>query len=197
MLDEGYIKYKLEWEKGPAPDVPKALLEARDRLHARGWVGLYADSGIGFGNVSVRCADGTMVISGSGTGVFAKSEAGLFSHVIDWDIAANRVRCRGPVPASSESLTHAMLYACDAGIGAVLHIHDLVLWERLLGVVPTTAADIAYGTPEMAMEVRRLYQAGELPKRRLMAMAGHQEGLVAFGKDCFEALEVLEKFAKN
>ena len=62
-----------------------------------------------------------------------------------------------------------------------------------MGSVPTTGAEVAYGTPEMAMEVRRLYQEGELPRRRLMAMAGHEEGLVAFGRDCFAALEVMEE----
>jgi L-ribulose-5-phosphate 4-epimerase len=197
MLDEGYIKFNLVWEQGPAPEVPEALLEVRDRLHALGLVGMYADSGIGFGNVSVRCADGSMVISGSGTGAIAKSTEGLFSHVVRWDIATNQVWCCGPVPASSESLTHAMLYACDAEIGAVLHVHDLHLWKLLLGRVPTTGAEVAYGTPEMALEVRRLYQEGDLPRRRMMAMAGHAEGLVAFGRDCFAALEVIEEYLRK
>lgn len=193
MLDEGYIKFRLEWEQGPPPDVPAELLEVRNELHALGLVGMYKDSGIGFGNVSVRNADGTMLISGSGTGAVALSHPGLFSTVISYDIAGNWVHCRGPVPASSESLTHAMLYACDPQIGAVLHIHQIDLWRKLLGVVPTSGADVPYGTPEMALEVKRLYAEGPLAERRLLVMAGHEEGLIAFGENCQEALLVIQE----
>jgi ribulose-5-phosphate 4-epimerase/fuculose-1-phosphate aldolase len=194
MLDEGYIKFRLEWEEAPAPDVPAALLQVRDRLHALGLVGMYADSGIGFGNVSVRMPDGQILISGSGTGAVAQSSPGLFSTVIAYDIPRNWVHCRGPVPASSETLTHAMLYACDPQIGAVLHVHQLAAWNRLLHRVPTTQADTPYGTPEMALEVKRLYEGEELPKCRFLAMAGHEEGMIAFGNDCWSAMAVLEKW---
>lgn len=194
MLDEGYIKFQLEWQEGPAPAVPDALLQVRDRLHALGLVGMYTDSGIGFGNVSVRMADGKILISGSGTGAVARSRPGLFSVVTDYDISRNWVQCKGPVPASSETLTHAMLYACDPQIGAVLHVHQLTAWRRLLHRVPTTQADTPYGTPEMALEVKRLYMEGELPQCRFLAMAGHEEGLIAFGIDCWAALKILESW---
>ncbi len=193
MLDEGYIKFRLEWQEGPPLEVPDTLIQVRDRLHALGLVGMYTDSGIGFGNVSVRMADGKILISGSGTGAVAQSHAGLFSVVTDYDIARNRVKCQGPVPASSETLTHAMLYACDPQIGAVLHVHQLAAWKRLLYQVPTTHADTPYGTPEMALEVRRLYTDGTLPQSRFLAMAGHEEGLIAFGTDPRSALNLLEK----
>jgi L-ribulose-5-phosphate 4-epimerase len=194
MLDEGYIKFSLVWDQAPALEVPQDLLDVRDRLCALGLVGMYADSGIGFGNVSIRLKEGEFLISGSGTGAVGKSHPGLFSRVVSYDIPGNQVACIGPVPASSESLTHAMLYACDSAIGSVLHVHQLELWRRMLNYLPTTAADIPYGTPGMALEVKKLYAAGPLRQQKILVMAGHEEGLIAFGKDTAEALKVIEKW---
>jgi hypothetical protein len=64
--------------------------------------------------------------------------------------------------ASSESLTHAAVYSGDGAAGAVIHCHADALWQRLVGRVPTTSAEVAYGTPEMAGEVLRLFHSTQL-----------------------------------
>jgi ribulose-5-phosphate 4-epimerase/fuculose-1-phosphate aldolase len=65
------------------------------------------------------------------------------------------------------------------------------LWAALLGRVPTTGKTIEYGTPEMADEVRRLFQITDVKKRRVLIMAGHEGGIVAFGRDLAEAFAVI------
>lgn len=195
MIDEGYIKFHLQRTVGPAPDFSGVadLVAMRNRLRELGWIGVYTDSGIGFGNVSIRVPDG-FVISGSATGQIEVADASHFTLVTDYSIDLNSVVCVGPVDASSESLTHAMVYACSPDIGAVIHIHHLDWWEDLLYVVPTSDEEVPYGTPEMAQEVKSLYESGPLRRNRILAMGGHREGILTFGKDLADAWGVLMEF---
>jgi L-ribulose-5-phosphate 4-epimerase len=66
-------------------------------------------------------------------------------------------------------------------VNAVIHVHDEALWEASLGRVPTTPADVAYGTPAMAREIARLLVTREYAERGVAAMAGHEGGLLATG----------------
>jgi hypothetical protein len=92
-------------------------------------------------------------------------------------------------------MTHAAFYQADPAIGAVIHVHHLDFWKRLLHTVPTTAPEVAYGTPGMALEILRLYRETDLPRRKLAAMAGHEEGIISFGCDLDEAgTELLGSF---
>jgi hypothetical protein len=61
--------------------------------------------------------------------------------------------------------------------------------------IPTTDAAVAYGTPDMAMEVGRLFRESDLAQVGLFAMAGHEEGLVSFGRNPAEALDRLRVWA--
>lgn len=189
-IDEGYIKYTSDWTRGPAPEhtVTSLLAKWRRPLHAAGLVGHYTDLGVGYGNISVRFRETRQfVISGTQTGELADTCGDHYSLVTDYDIEHNRVSCSGPVEASSEALTHAALYELNPGIGAVVHIHDRRMWNELLGRAPTTAADIGYGTPEMAREFVRLYRETEFPHRGIAVMAGHEEGIVCIGQGLEQA----------
>lgn len=193
MIDEGYVKFDCTWTRGPAPEDIGELVSVRNRLHALGLVGQYLPSRIGYGNVSQRLdGSGRFVISGTATGGIAMASAGHFCTVTDWDIAANSVHCTGPVAASSESLTHAMLYACSPGIRSILHVHHRGFWEKLLGYAPTTRGDVAYGTPAMALEMERLLSETAFAPLQIMAMRGHEEGIIAFGPDLASTMEKLE-----
>lgn len=183
MIDEGYIKYQIDWKDGPAPthDLTE-LIAARNALHCLGWIGEYAELGIGFGNVSQKASSSNhFYVSGTQTGHIPELDPGHFSTVTSVDIPANQLSCIGPLKASSESLTHAAIYACDPAIRSVLHIHHAQLWAFMCNNYPTTGKDIPYGTPDMANEVFRLYQESKLPTVKLFAMAGHDEGIMAFG----------------
>lgn len=192
-LDEGYVKYRCDWQQAAPVAVQQIadLNACRQRLYQLGLIGMY-DNGIGFGNLSQRLGTSAQfIVSGTQTGHLPELGAEHYTTAIAFDLDANWLACRGPIQASSESLTHATLYASDPAIGAVVHVHHRALWESLLGRVPTTAAACAYGTPEMAREMQRLYRESDLPERRLLVMAGHEEGIISFGATVAAAEAVL------
>lgn len=191
-LDEGTIKYDSDWTPGPAPDTEatRLLEEWRRPLYQAGLIGHYKELGIGFGNLSVRTpAPRQFIISGTQTGHIAKTCGDHYSLVTDYDIAGNRVSSSGPVRASSESLTHAAIYELDDALNAVVHVHNHWLWQELRDQLPTTAADVPYGTPEMAQEFLRLYRDTELSSRGIAVMAGHDDGLISIGRSVQEAAD--------
>ena len=190
MMDEGYTKYQCDWRQAPAlPADSVAELNAwRNRLHEQGLIGYYPQHRVGFGNVSIREGDsGAFIISGTQTGHIETTDERHYARVTRCDIEANRVYCEGPVQASSEALTHAAIYALEPGIRAVVHVHDAALWHALVDRIPTTASEIGYGTPEMALEFGRLYAQTAFAEQGVAVMGGHEEGLVAFGEDIEQA----------
>lgn len=192
MIDEGYTKYIVQWTDRRPVDLPEVaeLDRWRRRLYDAGLIGEYADSGIGYGNISVRIGRGSaFIVSGTRTGHCRHTTREHYALVTQADIEGNSVTCRGAVQASSEALTHAAVYALDVSTGAVAHVHDTLLWERLKGALPTTDARIAYGTPEMAREFARLWRDSELADIGIAVMAGHDGGIVSFGRDLQEATE--------
>jgi hypothetical protein len=65
------------------------------------------------------------------------------------------------------------------------------LWAALLDQAPTSSKTVEYGTPEMAYEMTRLFRVSDVQNRKILVMAGHEGGIVAFGKDLEEAFAVL------
>lgn len=199
MIDEGYTKYECEWRQAPALSAESvAELNAwRNQLYQRGLIGYYPEHRVGFGNVSIRAGDsGAFIISGTQTGHVETTDERHYARVIRCDIEANRVVCEGPVQASSEALTHAAIYALDATIRAVVHVHDATLWKELIDRVPTTARDVSYGTPEMAHEFRRLYEETGFATQGIAVMGGHDEGIVTFGRDIEDASRRIIGYSK-
>ncbi|MEL6636040.1 MAG: class II aldolase/adducin family protein [Bacteroidota bacterium] len=193
MLDEGYIKFKAHWrERPPLPEAEIAELNHwRDQMYRAQLIGAYPD-GIGFGNISRRYAGRQFIISGSKTGNFAQLDARHYALVSDYNVERNEVFCEGPLLASSESMSHAVVYATCPEVRAVIHVHHLALWEKHLHRLPTTRAAAAYGTPEMAREIiRLLHESTVRREEQVLVMAGHREGLIAFGEDLAGAGERL------
>lgn len=191
--DEGVIKFECRWSNGPAPHASylHELIAFRNRLFDLNLIGVYPD-GIGFGNISARNAGSDkFIISASQTGHIARCYESHFVLVTNYDIEANHLDCIGPMKASSESLTHAMIYRIFPEAAAVIHVHNNVEWQRLQGLIPTSGVSVPYGTPEMAREVRRLAHQTDLPQKRIMVMAGHEDGILAFGSTLDEAFASL------
>lgn len=183
-IDEGYIKYQSFWTKGPPPNpsVAEELETWRRPLFEAGLIGEYRELGIGYGNISMRCGEpGQFLISGTQTGHVAKTDKYHYALVTSWSTYTNRVCCVGPVQASSEAMSHAALYELDQNIGAIVHVHSRVLWERFRHVLPTTDDAVPYGTPQMADEFRRLYLDTAFRREALAVMGGHEEGILSFG----------------
>jgi len=94
----------------------------------------------------------------------------------------NYLLSSGPVRPSSESMTHAAIYAAREDIGCVIHVHSRDLFARLMArETPRTPENVAYGTPAMALAVAKL--AEELPGEGVVVTPGHQDGVFAFGGD--------------
>ncbi len=186
-MDEGAIKFDCRWQRGPPPSAIEVaeLCRWRDRLHALGSIGYDPAHAVGYGNLSVRAEGDEVLISGTQTGGLAPFGPEHVTRIVAHDIASNQVTCVGPVEASSEALTHLALYALGPAVGAVMHVHDAALWRGLRDVAPTTDAGVAYGTPAMAREIERL--ARQHPEARVLVMAGHPDGIIAYGADCQEA----------
>ena len=132
-----------------------------------------------------------MLISGTQTGNIYPIRPEQFSLVTSYDMKSNTVDCTGRVKASAESLTHAAFYEADEQVHAVIHIHNKTLWDRYIDVLPTSGRSVTYGTADMAEEIKRLFRETDLSDRKLMVMGGHDEGLIAFGKDLDEAGTIL------
>ena len=194
MIDEGVIKFESRWRKSAPIRHPAVheLIRWRRPLYDAGLIGCYPDSGIGYGNLSARVEPPDLfVISGSGTGCIADPGPADFSLVTRCDVGRNIVESTGAVEASSESMTHAALYELDPGIRAVVHVHSKAMWSALGESLPATAAGVAYGTPEMAREFRRLLAGTAFRQTGVAVMAGHAEGLVSVGHSVREATERL------
>ncbi len=193
-MDEGYIKFKCNWTKAELNDNLKKINEWRNKLYKLGLIGAYND-GIGFGNISIRLGNSNQfIITGSETGNYSKLNKDHYTKVIDFDFEKNQLICEGPVKASSESLTHAAVYTVNKEAKAVIHVHNIKLWDQLKNKVPSTPKSVEYGTPKMAYEVIRLVKETDVKKEKIFVMLGHKEGIVAFGKDLNEAGKVLLKY---
>ena len=198
LIKEGYFKFAPRYSGAVefAPALLSDLNRWRDILMELKLVGMYTEGelkGVGYGNLSIHTPGG-FIITATRTGSIARLGPEHYTEIISVDMAKNAVEFRAVSPAStpsSECMTHAMFYKADPGVGAVIHVHDFAFWKRLLNQVPTTSPEVAYGTPEMAGEILRLYRDTALPQRKLLAMAGHEEGIISFGRDLDEAGAVL------
>jgi L-ribulose-5-phosphate 4-epimerase len=192
MNEEGVIKFNCTWIK-EAPlsyGYIEELNVWRDKLYKEGLIGENKD-GIGYGNISCRYKENTFIITGSGTGSLAKLNAEHYTRVTAYNFAENTLTTSGPVKASSESLTHAAIYESSREVNVVFHVHHLALWKKLLAEGSSTAEHIEYGTPAMAAEITKLMHDPSLRAQRILAMGGHEEGILSFGKTAREASEIL------
>jgi len=203
------------------PAVLLAELERwRSRMRELGLVGVLPD-GVGFGNLSARSsASGPFWITGSATGGLHSLTAQHYARVDALEIARNWLRATGLTEASSESLTHGAIYGALPECRAVIHVHSRLLWSAMLdrrtgdaetggrSGFPATDPAAAYGTPAMARELARLAplawgstdagvvaaaEDGEssVPRAGWVAMAGHPDGVMAFGSDLTAAGDLL------
>jgi ribulose-5-phosphate 4-epimerase/fuculose-1-phosphate aldolase len=192
MNEEGTIKYQCSWSRIDLPD--KSIIHNlniwRTKLYKQGLIGSYSD-GTGYGNISMRLEDDTFLITGTNTGKIKQLTEKHYTRVTGYNILNNSLTCKGPVKASSESLTHAIIYESVKSANAVVHIHSNALWKKLINFIPTTSSHVEYGTPEMALEIQILLKSTSLLDDKILVMAGHKDGLISFGKSMNEAADVI------
>ena len=187
MDEKGYIQYEIEWARTspPDPDEVSELIAWRDRLFDANLIGVDSH-GVGFGNISER-TDSGFWISGTQTGYLKHLGPDHFALVTEFDIHQNHLTCRGPVKASSEALSHAILYQTSAEVGAVVHVHDASSWSSLIDELPTTDRVAEAGTVRMAEEIGRLFDETDLRNSKVLVMGGHRDGMMSFGRTVEEA----------
>lgn len=193
MTEEtGYIKFSSQWVKDDPVDscLIEELNQYRTKLYHLGLIGKYPN-GIGFGNMSIRLENNQFLITGTATGHLPTLSNDHFTRVTAYNFKKNSLTCRGPIQASSESLTHAAIYEASPETDAVIHVHNLALWNLLKTKVPTSSAAVEYGTPEMALEINRLFRETDVRMKQLLVMAGHVEGIISFGKTVKDAYHLI------
>jgi ribulose-5-phosphate 4-epimerase/fuculose-1-phosphate aldolase len=186
--ETGSIKFQCKWIQADpvAEEIITEINHWRNTLFNNKLIGVYPN-GIGYGNISIRLTKMEFLISGTSTGHLETLTNNHYSTVINYNFEENTLTCRGPIKASAESLTHAAVYEMDPTIQAIIHIHNKPIWEKLLNKIPTTAAEVEYGTPQMALEIGRLFNTTDLLEKKILVMGGHEEGIISFGKDLTEA----------
>lgn len=195
ILDEGVVKFDasdFELTQPLEDSLIKELNEVRQQLFELNLIGEYSKEKIGFGNISIRdVQDGVtkaFIISGTQTGGLPELNGSHYTQVLDYSLSKNSVCVRGPIQASSETLTHAALYDHNPSIGAVIHVHSEKIWKGILADnKPHTSASVPYGTPAMADAVKLV--AGSSTEGYL-AMAGHEDGVITYAQNLQDALKL-------
>lgn len=192
---EGIIQfaYSLCEPDGPVADARLfAQLSAwRQILLRLGLVGQDHDryQGHGFGNLSARDPDrpDEFVITASQTGGVAQIDQSHLTRIVHSNLDRFWVDAIGAQPPSSETLTHAMIYAADSRIQWVFHCHSPDIWnqtERL--ALPATAETVRYGSPEMVEATASLLAAYH-SRPLVFATLGHQDGVFSCGPTARDA----------
>jgi ribulose-5-phosphate 4-epimerase/fuculose-1-phosphate aldolase len=202
LADEGVIKFDPRHRSQPlareqCEPLARALGSWRRILYCTEILGCDPDryGGAGFGNLSARlgpasapCGRRPFLITGTQTGAKPRLSLADYCVVERCDYATNSVDSYGPILPSSESLTHGAIYDLSPRIQVVFHVHSPDIWRAAASLnLPTSDPAVAYGTPAMAEEVGRLYRDGTLSDRCVLAMAGHEDGIIAFGESAAAA----------
>jgi len=182
-LAEGVTQFELNFNEAPPLEETlfSALNDWRRILYQRGLNGCDPAryGGLAYGNVSQRIGSG-FAISGTQTGGIADLSARHYSMVSAFDIESNRVIAHGPLPPSSEAMTHGAAYQAHPDIQVVLHAHAPVIWQNADALdLQITGAEIGYGTPAMARAIGRFLSQDPFS---VLVMGGHEDGVIATGK---------------
>ncbi len=194
MVQEGVIKFNLQFRE--APPVSSELLREinawRKILFLLKLIGQdpYRYGGFGFGNISRRMdfyPEGPdhrkFLISGTQTGGLTELSSENYSTVLECLPEENLIRAEGPVRPSSEALTHGMIYRAMKDAGFVMHVHSPDIWRlrRKIGI-PLTSSGADYGSRELAREIVSLLTIPEVRSNGVIAMEGHEDGILSFGQ---------------
>ena len=194
---EGVIKFHMSHHtKDAFHDLPELteLMVWRDlcrRLNLLGQdEGRY--QGYGYGNISIRHPEKGFLISASQTsGIYSCSEE-HFAWVTETVLESNQLTSQGPMPPSSESMTHSSIYHVNDQINCVVHAHSPEIWQNSDALkLDYTESEIPYGTPEMAAAVIKLCQTLPNKTEGVFVMKGHQDGVVSYASTAKQAVELM------
>lgn len=139
--------------------------------------------GFGYGNLSGRSnaqEQGFVITASQTSGVKNLREEHLVQ-ITGYNLSRFWVDAVGEQPPSSETLTHAMIYAADSRINWVFHVHCPEIWSNseALGL-PSTGADVSYGSLDMVRAVADLLASNQ-SRPLVFTTLGHHDGVFALG----------------
>lgn len=199
---EGVIKFRLKHTQKPPRHIDNfnVLNAWRKLMFKLDLIGCDPGryGGYGFGNIShkidtdhlsLKTNENTaFLISGTQTGHLPQLAEEHYAVITEANSKENLIVAEGPIEPSSETLTHAAVYATDQKIRWVIHVHCPEIWrhaDRLS--IPSIASNIPYGTPQMATAVGQLLVHHSIRKQAIFSMQGHQDGVVCFGATAEQA----------
>jgi L-ribulose-5-phosphate 4-epimerase len=139
--------------------------------------------GLGFGNLSARDPErpGEFVITASQTGGEEDLTQDHLTRVVSFNLQRFWVDACGSRPPSSETMTHAMLYAADSRIEWVFHCHCEDIWQNAENLaLPCTDPEVVYGSPEMVRATASVLETFH-SRPLVFATLGHTDGIFACG----------------
>ena len=172
-------------DDGIDTDVFRSIGAWRTLLRRQGLIGQDPQryEGYAFGNLSGRTAessDGFVITASQTSGKDAYRRRDLVQ-ITAFNLQRFWVEARGLAPPSSETLTHAMIYAADSRVNWIFHVHCPELWRNAAALnLPTTANDVGYGSLDMVSAVAELLSANR-SRPMVFATLGHADGVFACG----------------
>lgn len=195
---EGVIKFKYQLK--PSKDIEeKDFIEIekwRAILFKMGLIGEYPIEKVGYGNISKRLIpmQESFIITGTQTGKLPHLNGSHYTKIIKSDLKKMSLTAIGPIAPSSESLTHHAIYHTNQHINYIFHIHSEKLWNYMLeNNFEATPDHIEYGTNEMANAAQSCIAGKEFG---IFAMAGHQDGIMAYGTTAEQTGKVILDLVK-
>ncbi|MFT6630559.1 MAG: ribulose-5-phosphate 4-epimerase/fuculose-1-phosphate aldolase [Bacteriovoracaceae bacterium] len=196
---EGVIKFKfnLKMSSKIEESLYIDLEKWRVILYKMNLIGEYPIEKVGFGNLSrkVHPHENQFIITGTQTGKFPNLSGSQYTKVTKCDLQKMSIDAVGPIAPSSESLTHYAIYETCPQVKAIFHVHHNELWNYMLaGEYKKTADNINYGTHEMAQEAQKCIGKN---LKGIFVMAGHQDGIIAYGSSTEEAGKIILETLKE
>jgi ribulose-5-phosphate 4-epimerase/fuculose-1-phosphate aldolase len=195
------IRFRCNLEPGPAgcdSDIPD-LERWREKLRSHGWLGQEPRryGGLGFGNVSRKLDNENVLISGSQTGFLEKLTLSEYVSIVDYDPGTNWIQCRGRIQPSSETFTHLAIYESDSTARFVFHTHSPEIWRARSSLeLPSTHPRFECGTVGLFHAVLELLKDQRLRRKGILAIGGHEDGIMSWGPTADAAGCVLMDFLK-
>ncbi len=186
---EGTIKFAYELLTPTDPiagdEIARPLFAWRTLFRRLGILGQHPEryEGFGFGNLSARDPDRTteFVISASQTSGFEDFDTSHLVRITNCNLDRFWADALGTYPPSSETITHAMVYAADPKVKWVFHCHCPEIWKLTDDLtLPHTPLDVAYGSTNMVLAVSKLL-ATHHSRPIVFTTMGHEDGIFACG----------------
>ena len=155
--------------------------------------------GLGFGNISCRVppwgggrSRRAFLITASQTGGLAEMGLEALSLIKAYSLRQGSVESQGLALPSSETLTHAACYEQAPELRWVIHVHCPLMWHKAKALrLPITPREAANGTLELAQAIGQLWSRSAFAERKVAALGGHEDGILAIGRTAREATGVL------